>query len=200
MSNAVSLPLSQGVLVDAIWAHSRVRNAALVMGAAALTAIAAQISIHVPGSPVPVTLQTFAVLVTAAGLGAVRGAIGQLLYLAAGALGMPVFADATGGTHVLFGATGGYLLGFVVAGYVVGALSERGADRRVMSTAFAYIAGSVLIYTFGVTVLTLSTGQPLGWAIQHGLIPFLVGDALKALAAAGALPLAWRIVCGSKNK
>lgn len=199
MSNAASLPLSRGVLVDAIWTHSRVRNVALVMGAAALTAVAAQISIPVPGSPVPVTLQTFAVLVTAAGLGAVRGALGQLLYLAAGAVGMPVFADATGGTHVLFGATGGYLLGFVIAGYVVGTLSERGADRKVVSTALAYVVGSALIYALGVTVLALSTGQSLGWAIAHGLVPFLVGDALKALAAAGVLPLAWRIVSGSNN-
>lgn len=196
MSNAASLPRSRGVLVDAISTSSRVRNVALVMGAAALTAVAAQISIHVPGSPVPVTLQTFAVLVTAAGLGAVRGALGQLLYLAVGALGMPVFSNASGGAHVLFGATGGYLLGFILAAYVVGALSERGADRKVVSTALAYVAGSALIYGLGVTVLALSTGQSLGWAIQHGLVPFLIGDGLKALAAAGALPLAWRIVRG----
>lgn len=199
MSNAASLPLSRGVLVDAIWTHSRVRNVALVMGAAALTALAAQVSIPVPGSPVPVTLQTFAVLVTAASLGAVRGALGQLLYLAVGALGMPVFSNATGGVHALFGATGGYLLGFVVAGYVVGALSERGADRKVVSTVLAYVAGSALIYGLGVTVLALSTGQSMGWAVQHGLVPFLVGDGLKALAAAGTLPLAWRVVRGRKN-
>ncbi|HEX5596939.1 MAG TPA: biotin transporter BioY [Micromonosporaceae bacterium] len=191
--------MSRGVLVDAIWAHSRVRNIALVVGAAALTAAAAQVVIPVPGSPVPVTLQTFAVLVTAAGLGATRGALGQLLYLAVGALGVPVFHNATGGAQALFGATGGYLLGFVVAAYAIGRLSERGADRKVVSTALAYVVGSVIIYGFGVTVLTLSAGQSLGWGLQHGLVPFLVGDALKALAAAGALPLAWRAVRGWKN-
>ncbi|HEX5542957.1 MAG TPA: biotin transporter BioY [Micromonospora sp.] len=199
MSNAASLPLSRGVLVDALWAHSRVRNIALVVGAAALTAAAAQVVIPVPGSPVPVTLQTFAVLVTAAGLGATRGALGQLLYLAVGALGVPVFHGATGGAQALFGSTGGYLLGFVVAAYVVGVLSERGADRKVASTAVAYVAGSAIIYGLGVTVLALSAGQSLGWGIQHGLVPFLVGDALKALAAAGALPLAWRAIRGWKN-
>lgn len=199
MSNTASVPLQRGVLVDAIWTRRAARDVVLVAGAAALTALAAQVVIPVPGSPVPVTLQTFAVLVTAAALGAARGALGQAIYLAAGLAGMPVFAEASGGVDVVFGATGGYLLGFVAAAYVVGALSQRGADRKVMSTALAYVVGSALIYALGVTVLFLSTGQSVGWAIAHGLVPFLVGDALKAFAAAGALPLAWRVVRGSDN-
>src|SRR5690606_9926368 len=101
------------------------------------TALAAQVVIPVPGSPVPVTLQTFAVLVTAAALGSARGALAQLVYLAAGVVGMPVFADGKGGFDAVFGATGGYLLGFVLAAYVVGWLSQRGADRKVASTALA---------------------------------------------------------------
>ena len=199
MSNSLSIPLKRGVLVDAIWARHAVRDAVLVSGAAALTALAAQVVIPVPGSPVPVTLQTFAVLVTAAALGSARGALAQLVYLAAGVVGMPVFADGKGGFDAVFGATGGYLLGFVLAAYVVGWLSQRGADRRVASTALAYVTGSVLIYALGVAVLALPTGRSIGWAIAYGVVPFLLGDALKACAAAGALPLAWRVVGGSRR-
>jgi len=199
MSSSLSIPLKRGVLVDAIWARHAVRDAVLVSGAAALTALAAQVAIPVPGSPVPVTLQTFAVLVTAAALGPGRGALAQVVYLAAGVAGMPVFSNGKGGVETVFGATGGYLLGFVLAAYVVGWLSQRGADRRVASTALSYVAGSLLIYALGVTVLALSTGQSIGWAIAHGVVPFLLGDALKACAAAGALPLAWRLVGRSRE-
>ncbi|MCC3650705.1 MULTISPECIES: biotin transporter BioY [Streptomyces] len=192
-SVAYAIP-RRGALADSVWARSRVRDAVLVLGAAGLTALAAQISVPVPGSPVPVTLQTFAVLVTAAALGATRGALGQLLYLAIGAAGLPVFSGATGGLSTVLGATGGYLLGFVVAGYLVGALAQRGADRRVAGTLLAYLAGSAAIYAVGVPVLAAVTHQSLGWAVLHGLVPFLVGDVLKAVAASAALPAAWRVM------
>ncbi|MBQ0984678.1 biotin transporter BioY [Streptomyces sp. F63] len=192
MSSVAHAIPRRGALADSVWARSRVRDAVLVLGAAGLTALAAQISVPVPGSPVPVTLQTFAVLVTAAALGATRGALGQLLYLAIGAAGLPVFSGATGGLSTVLGATGGYLLGFVVAGYLVGALAQRGADRRVAGTLLAYLAGSAAIYALGVPVLAAVTHQSLAWAVLHGLVPFLVGDVLKAVAASAALPAAWR--------
>ncbi|MCC5036559.1 biotin transporter BioY [Streptomyces sp. WAC 00631] len=194
MSSVAHAIPRRGTLADSVWARSRVRDAVLVLGAAGLTALAAQISVPVPGSPVPVTLQTFAVLVTAAALGAKRGALGQLLYLAIGAAGLPVFSGATGGLSTVLGATGGYLLGFVVAGYLVGALAQRGADRRIAGTLLAYLAGSAAIYAVGVPVLAAVTHQPLGWAVLHGLVPFLVGDVLKAVAASAALPAAWRVM------
>ncbi|WP_324789293.1 biotin transporter BioY [Streptomyces sp. H51] len=192
MSSLAQAAPRRGALVD-LWARSRTRDAVLVVGAAGLTALAAQISVPVPGSPVPVTLQTFAVLVTAAALGATRGALSQLVYLAAGAVGLPVFSGATGGMPAVLGATGGYLLGFVVAGYLVGALAQRGADRSLRGTLLTYVAGSLAVYALGVPVLALVTHQSLGWAVAHGLVPFLVGDVLKALAASALLPAAWRV-------
>lgn len=193
MSSLVSSAPRRGSLADFIWTRSRTRDAALVVGAAGLTALAAQVSVPVPGSPVPVTLQTFAVLVTAAALGATRGALSQLVYLAAGVAGLPVFAGATGGLPAVLGTTGGYLLGFVVAGYLVGALAQRGADRRLLGTLLTYAAGSLAIYALGVPVLALATHQTLAWAVVHGLVPFLVGDVLKALAASALLPAAWSV-------
>src|SRR5262245_58596200 len=124
MTVAVRRP---AVLADA-WPRSAARDAGLVLAAALLTALCAQITIQVPHSPVPVTGQTFAVLLTSAALGARRGALGQLLYVALG-LVLPFYSDGTHGTEVLFGATGGYLFGFVVAGYAVGRLAEQGQDR-----------------------------------------------------------------------
>lgn len=194
MSSIASVAPSRGALADSLWARSRVRDAVLVTAAAGLTALAAQVAVPVPGSPVPVTLQTFAVLVTAAGLGATRGALAQLLYVAAGAAGLPVLSGATGGIHAVLGATGGYLLGFVVAAHLVGSLAQRGADRRVASTVLAYVTGSLVIYACGVAVLAAATHQSLGWAIAHGVLPFVVGDAIKAAVAGGLLPAVWRVV------
>lgn len=191
MSSLASAAPRRGTLADILWARSRTRDAALVVGAAGLTALAAQVSMPVPGAPVPVTLQTFAVLVTAASLGATRGALSQLVYLAAGAAGLPVFSGATGGIPAVLGATGGYLLGFVAAGYLVGALAQRGADRRLLGTLLTYAAGSLAVYALGVPVLALVTHESLPWAVAHGLVPFLVGDVLKAVAASVLLPVAW---------
>src|SRR3954467_8614038 len=127
MSHAVAAP-SPRVLADVV-PRVRARDLALVLGAALLTALCAQVSIPVPGSPVPITGQTFAVLLCGAALGANRGAAAMGLYLLLGVVGLPVYADADSGVHVVWGATGGYLVGFVIAGYVVGRLAEARLDR-----------------------------------------------------------------------
>lgn len=175
---------------------SRLRAPALVVGAALLTAMCAQISVPIPGTPVPMTLQTFAVLVSGAGLGWKLGGASQLLYIALGAVGLPVYADGTGGWDIVTGATAGYLVGFVVAAGVVGWLAERGQDRRVPSALLSMLIGSAIIYAFGVTWLAHATGMSILDAIDAGMRPFVVGDAVKLVAAGLALPAAWKLSGG----
>ncbi|MFJ3924022.1 biotin transporter BioY [Streptomyces sp. NPDC090022] len=177
------------VLADLLPA-SRARDIALVVGGAALTGLAAQIAVPVPGSPVPVTGQTFAALLVGTAFGARLGFLSLALYAAAGAAGVPWFA---GGTSGAFGASFGYVLGMLLAATVVGALARRGADRSVVRTAATMVLGSAVIYAVGVPYLMLSTGMSLSAAVAAGLVPFLLGDALKAALAMGALPAAWKL-------
>ena len=193
MSVALPTPMLPLVLAD-VWSRTRVADAVTVVSAAALTTVGAQIALPVPGSPVPVTGQTLAVLLTAAALGPVRGALGQLLYLVAAFVGLPVLAQGAGGAHAVFGATGGYLLGFVVAAALVGRLAKGGWSRTPVRVVASYAVGSLVIYAFGATVLAFVTGQGMAWALHKGVLPFLVGDGLKTLLAAGLLPLAWAAV------
>jgi biotin transport system substrate-specific component len=188
---SVALPQPRLVLADT-WSRTRVADLVTILAATALTALCAQISIPVPGSPVPVTGQTFAVLLSAAAIGPVRGALAQTLYVGLALLGVPVLAEHAGGSTIVFGATGGYLLGFIVAAVVVGSLARRFDSRKPLAVFLAYVAGSAVIYLFGVTWLSHSTGLSLGTAVSLGLTPFLLGDLVKAALAAGALPLAWR--------
>ncbi|MET3983813.1 biotin transporter BioY [Streptomyces sp. PvR034] len=178
------------VLADLLPA-SRVRDIALVVGGAALTGLAAQIAVPVPGSPVPVTGQTFAALLVGTAFGARRGFLSLALYALVGAAGMPWFANGTSGAG---GASFGYVLGMLLAATVVGALARRGADRSVVRTALTMAAGSAVIYAVGVPYLALSTGMSFGAAVAAGLTPFLIGDALKAVLAMGLLPAAWKLV------
>ena len=168
------------------------REAALVLGGAGLTGLAAQISIPVHGSPVPVTGQTFGVLLVGAALGARRGAASMALYLLAGLLGVPWFAGGSAGSVHL--ATLGYLVGFILAGALVGRLAERGADRSPWRTAVTMVAGNLVIYACGVPYLALSAHLSAASALHYGLTVFLLGDALKILLAAGLLPGAWKLV------
>jgi biotin transport system substrate-specific component len=180
------------VLADLL-PRAAVRDVALVVGAALLTALCAQIVIPLGFSPVPVTGQTFAVLLTAAALGPLRGLLGQALYVLLGFVGLPFYSDASSGPQVLFGATGGYLIGFVVAGAVVGWCARRGLDRDVRSAAVAFLLGSVVIYAIGVPWLAVVADMTLGEAVVAGLLPFIPGGILKAALAAGLLPAAWRL-------
>lgn len=179
-----------GVLADA-WGGSVAREVALVVGGAAVVGAAAQVSVTIPGSPVPVTGQTFAVLLAGTALGSARGVASMLLYLVAGVLGVPWFAE---GAHGWPSATAGYLLGFVLAAAVVGRLASAGADRRPWRMFGLMVFGNVVIYAVGVPWLTVAAGMDVPTALLLGLVAFLPGDLLKALLAAGLLPGSWRLV------
>lgn len=179
-----------GVLAD-VWGRSLVRDVALTVGAAAAVGLAAQISLPVPGSPVPITGQTFAVLLAGATLGATRGAAGMLLYVVAGALGVPWFADGASGWP---SATAGYLIGFVLAAALAGQLAALGGDRRPVHTIGLMAAGNALIYLVGVPWLAFSTGIGLTTALSLGLTPYLLGDVLKMVLAATLLPGVWALI------
>lgn len=165
-----------------------VRDVVLVAGAAALTGLAAQVAI--PLWPVPITLQTLTVLLAGAALGPMRGGAAMLLYLSIGAAGVPWFAQQNSGWGFV---SFGYVIGFVFAAALVGALARRGADRSIGGTVATMVAGNLVIYAIGVPYLAVALGIGIGEAIGLGATPFLVGDALKILLAAGILPLAWRL-------
>lgn len=189
MATAVAPARTGQVLADLIPA-SRVRDVALVVGGAALTGLAAQIAVPVPGSPVPVTGQTFAALLVGTTLGASRGFYALALYALAGLAGMPWFANGASGVSVSFG----YILGMILASTVVGALARRGADRSMLRMAGAMLVGEAIIYAIGVPYLAFAADMTTSAAIAAGLTPFLIGDALKAALAMGVLPTAWKFV------
>ncbi len=164
----------------------------LILSGSLLVGLMAQIAISLPFTPVPITGQTFGVLLVGALLGSRRGALALGLYLLEGIAGLPVFAGGTGGPARLLGPTGGYLLGFVAAAGVTGWLCERGWDRRVFTAALAMLVGNIVIYLFGLPWLALFVGPEK--ALMMGLWPFIPGDALKLTLAALALPSAWALV------
>ena len=172
----------------------RVRHIALILAGTLLIALAAQVKFYLPNDPVPVTGQTFAVLLAGGALGFRRGGASTILYLLLGVVGLPVFAGGTEGVKIVTGVTGGYLIGFILAAAVVGRLAELGWDRNMPGSVGAMLIGSALIYAVGVPWLAITAGQSAGWAIANGLTPFLLGDALKLALAAGAFPVAWWIV------
>ena len=190
MSTALATARPREVLADLLPA-SRVRDVALVLGGAALTGLAAQISVPVPGSPVPVTGQTFAALLVGTSLGAGRGFFALALYAVAGVAGVPWFAGGTSGSGAV---SFGYILGMLLASTVVGALARRGADRSVLRMAGTMLVGEAVIYAVGVPYLAYAADISASAAIAAGLTPFLIGDALKAALAMGLLPAAWKLV------
>ncbi|UED86376.1 biotin transporter BioY [Streptomyces profundus] len=195
MSSAVVNGSPRAVLADLLPAAShsaaRVRDVALILGGAALTGAAAQIAVPVPGSPVPVTGQTFAALLIGASFGTGRAMLSMTFYVLAGMAGMPWFSEGTSGYGM---PSFGYLLGMLLAAAVVGALARRGGDRTVPRTIGTMALGSVIIYGIGVPYLALATGMSPSEAISAGLTPFLLGDALKVALAMGALPAAWHLL------
>lgn len=170
------------------------RDLLLVGGFSVFTALCAQVSFHIPITPVPITLQTLAVLLTGAALGSRRGALAMLLYLAEGAAGLPVFAGGTGGFVHLIGFTGGYLWSYPFAALVTGLLCERRLDRRFLTSALAMLPGTLVIYAFGVLWLAVSLHLNLLTAFMLGMVPFIPGDLIKLVIAAALLPVAWSIV------
>lgn len=171
------------------------RSVALVVGGAAFVGLTAQVVIPLPFTPIPLSLQTFSVLLVGAVLGSRRGVASMALYLLAGVAGVPWFAAQQSGWAF---ASFGYIVGFVVAAYLVGRLAERGADRTVLRTAGLMVLGNLAIYAVGVPGLMLFTGMDLGKALVLGVVPFLIGDALKIALASGLLPATWKLV-GSRR-
>ena len=178
------------VLADAL---PRANDAVLVVLGAGLTALGAQVAVHVPPSPVPVTGQTLGVVIAGAALGARRGAASQLLYVLLG-LVLPVYADGESGVDVIWGATGGYLVGFVIAAWLVGRVAEAGGDRRRLRAFLTFAAGEAVIFGIGVPWLKASTGMAWGDAVHDGFAIFIAGGVIMALLAGLITPAAWRLV------
>lgn len=184
-----------GVLADAVGTRTAIRNVILVIGGAAFVGLAAQVSIPLPFTPVPLTGQTFAVLLTAGVLGAGRGVASMLLYAALGLAGVPWFAGGSAAFNdgVLV-VSFGYIVGFVVAAALVGYLAQRGNTRTPLRTAGVMVLGNLIIYAIGATWLAAAINVSLSTAFEIGVQPFLLGDGLKILLAAGLFPLAWTTV------
>jgi biotin transport system substrate-specific component len=179
------------VLADTL-PGARVRDAALVLAGALVMVLMTQIEIPVPPSPVPITGQTLGVVLCGAALGANRGALSLLLYVTMG-LFLPVYSDGGSGIDHIWGATGGYLVGFVLAAYVIGWLAERGADRRPLIAFAAFVAGQLIVFGVGVPWLKVSAGMDWPTAIHDGFSIFIVGGLIKAIVAGAAVPSAWRL-------
>jgi biotin transport system substrate-specific component len=170
-------------------------DATLVLAGSLAVAALAQVSIILPFTPVPITGQTLAVLLVGASLGWVRGGLALALYLAEGAIGLPFYAEGKSGLEILgvASATGGYLWGFLMAATLVGWLANRGWDRSWRSALGAMLLGEVVIYALGIPWLMVALDVPVLDAFEQGLYPFVMGDILKLLLAAGLLPTAWRL-------
>jgi biotin transport system substrate-specific component len=186
-----ALPRS-AVLADVI-PGARVRDAVLILSGALLTALFAQIAINVPPSPVPITGQTLAVGLVGSCLGLRRGASALALYLVLG-LFLPFFADGESGWDVVWGASGGYLIGFVFAAAFVGWMAEQGASRSAVLAFVAFVVGQLIVFAFGLAGLKIAVGETWGWTIHNGFAIFIVGGLVKAAIGALALPSAWKLV------
>lgn len=190
MSNYAKAETLVGAIVAPMdWA----RSVALVVAFSLLTALAAQVVVPLPWTPVPLTGQTFAVLLTGALLGSRLGALAMIAYLVEGALGLPFFRAGAGGAGHLLGPTGGYLLAFPVAAFVTGYLAERGWDKRFLTAAAAMALGSLVILAGGWMWLTILF-RTAGEAFRLGVAWFLLGDLVKIALAAAALPAGWAIL------
>ncbi|MEE9590055.1 MAG: biotin transporter BioY [Hyphomicrobiaceae bacterium] len=184
-------------LADAVWRGTDARSLRwLILAAIGVVFLTVCSKIQIPFWPVPLTMQTFGVLVLGMAYGWRLGGTTVAAFLAVGAMGMPVFAGNTPtsvGLAAFMGPTGGYLIGFFFAAVVCGWLAEQGWDKRIWSTALAMLIGNVIIYIPGLLWL----GNVVGWdkpVLEWGLMPFLAGDTLKLLLAAVTLPLSWHLL------
>jgi len=189
--------VAKPTIVDRFVKRSLVADIALVFSGAALTAIAAQIAI--PAYPVPFTLQTLVVLLVGATLGSRRGGLSLGVYALAGLAGLPVFAPKADGGHVVgfaafVGPTAGFILGFVIAAYVIGLLAERKWSSNVLKTFVAFVVGSTIIYFVGIPALSAFAFSGDFTAAVTYMVPFMLWDVVKAVIAAGLLPGAWLLV------
>lgn len=168
----------------------------MILGGSLLLAVASRISVMLPFSPIPITAQTLAVLLIGTTMGSKRGALTILAYLAEGAAGLPVLAGGLSGITYMLGPTGGYLIGFVAAAYVIGLGAEKGYDRNVITTFLMLTVGTVAIYIFGLLWLSIYIERSL--VLSMGLYPFIPGAVLKIVMASLALPAGWALM--GKNK
>ncbi len=180
-------PIAPGRVLADLVPGERVRDAVLIGVFALAIGLSAQVAFLLPFSPVPVTGQTFAVLLGAAALGAGRATIGASAYLVLGVAGVPWFAP-TGGASL------GYIVGFVAAAWIIGRLARLGNDRTVGRTVALMVVGNLVIYAVGVTWLAVALGVGAGEALLLGVVPFLIGDAIKLALAAALLPATWKLV------
>ena len=183
----------QSVMIETVWVKAGVgREVALILGGSFLIALSAQLRFILPFSPVPITGQTFTVLLLGALYGSKRGPATVMTYFALGVMGLPVFAGGAFGIARLVGPTAGYLVGFLAAAFIVGLLSERGWDRKPWTTAASMIIGNGIIYMTGVLWLS----RFVGWqsVLSTGFLPFLAGDALKIALATILLPAGWKLI------
>jgi len=183
---------SETLLEVALAPLDLVRQVGLVIGFSLLTALAAQIVI--PIGPVPITGQTFAVLLTGALLGSRLGAMAMIAYLLEGASGLPFFAGGHFGLAHLMGPTGGYLIAFPAAAFITGAFAEQGWDRRFLTAAAAMFIGSIVIIVCGCAWFALLTRSSLSAAFRLSVVPFIPGEIIKILLAAAVLPSGWKLL------
>ncbi|OLC57240.1 MAG: biotin transporter BioY [Chloroflexi bacterium 13_1_40CM_4_68_4] len=186
IARAAFRPLALALVPD-----TTIARLALVTGGSLVIALAAQVAVSLPFSPVPVTMQTYAVLVVAAALGRVAAA-SVSLYILEGIVGLPVFAGGTSGIERLLGPTGGYLAGFIAAAFVVGMLAERGWERHALTALAAMLAGELVIYALGLP--WLARFVPADRVLVLGLLPFIPGDLVKLVLAAATPLAAWRVI------
>ena len=195
--STLTIAAGRPTIADRLVSRTLALDLVLVAAGAALTAIAAQIA--VPLWPVPITMQTLAVLLVGVSLGAVRGALSMVLYAGLGIVGLPVFSDASSGFSVIAGPTGGYIVGFIFAAAFTGWLAQRQWDRKVLRSILAFLGGTVVVFAFGLPWLayalgTLGVPNDLNSVLQAGLYPFIVGGIVKALLATGIMALSWRAI------
>ncbi len=185
-------------LIERIWNPNTLLKKALTILIGSLI-LAASAQITVPLKPVPITMQTFAILLIGMTYGSRLGASTMIFYLAQGALGLPVFAGGAGGAIHLIGPTGGYLWGFIIAAYTTGWLAERGWGKTFLTTALAMLLGNIVLYVPGLIVLNLVLDLGMRETLNLGLIPFLIGDTLKLLLATVTIPLGWYFINKKKD-
>ena len=185
--------------IDTVISRSRVSDVALVLAGVVLVALSAQVELYVPPVPVPFTLQTLAVLLIGATYGAARGAITLSAYTLVGLIGFPVFTNGGSGLEVLFGATGGFIIGFIFAATLIGKLAELKWSSNILKMIASYVLSSIVIYSIGIAVLAMVAYSSDLQKAFTVMIPFLAWDAVKAVIAGALLPSAWALVKAVKK-
>jgi biotin transport system substrate-specific component len=189
------MSLATSTLRDSLFPRSTVLTRTLfVAGGVIFLSVLAQVALPIPGSPVPITGQTLGVLLLATSYGATLGTTTFAVYLLAGIAGAPIFANGSFGIEKVVGATGGYLVGMLIASSLLGYMAQRRLDQKFITSLPAMLLGNVIIFSFGLLWLHQYTGKDWSWTIGAGLTPFIFGEVLKITIAGTSLPILWRFV------